>query len=87
MAATLIVFQQLEFFQSQSVGFEKENLLVVNNAEKLGKQLESFRNEISQIRWCNQCVRYQWTYVEALKIFICVKEIQKKLSISGLQGR
>ena len=47
MAATLIVFQQLEFFQSRSVGFEKENLLVVNNAQKLGHQLESFRNEIS----------------------------------------
>lgn len=47
MAATLIVFQQLEFFQSKSVGFEKENLLVISNAEKLGKQLESFREEIS----------------------------------------
>jgi putative ABC transport system permease protein len=47
MAATLIVFQQLEFFQSRSVGFEKDNLLVINNAEKLGDQLESFRNEIS----------------------------------------
>lgn len=47
MAATLIVFKQLEFFQSQSVGFEKENLIVINNAEKLGKQLESFRDEIS----------------------------------------
>lgn len=48
MAATLIVFQQLEFFQSKSVGFEKENLLVINNAEKLGKQLTSFREEISR---------------------------------------
>lgn len=47
MAATLIVFQQLHFFQTQSVGFEKENLLVIKNAEKLGNQLESFRNEIS----------------------------------------
>ncbi len=50
MAATLIVFQQLEFFQSRSVGFEKENLLVVNNAEKLGNQLEAFRNEISNYK-------------------------------------
>ena len=47
MAATLIVFQQLEFFQTRSVGFQKENLLIINNAEKLGSQLESFRNEIS----------------------------------------
>jgi putative ABC transport system permease protein len=48
MAATLIVFQQLEFFQSRSVGFQKENLIVINSAEKLGNQLESFRNEISK---------------------------------------
>jgi len=47
MAATLIVFQQLDFFQSRSVGFAKENLLVVSNAEKLGDQLESFRNEVA----------------------------------------
>ena len=47
MAATLIVFQQLDFFQSRSVGFAKENLLVISNAEKLGEQLESFRDEIA----------------------------------------
>lgn len=47
MAATLIVFKQLDFFQSRSVGFEKENLLVINNTDKLGNQLESFREEIS----------------------------------------
>jgi putative ABC transport system permease protein len=47
MAATLIVFQQLNFFRSQSVGFDKDNLLIINYADKLGPQLESFRNEIS----------------------------------------
>lgn len=49
MAATLIVFQQLEFFQSRSVGFQKENLLIIENAEKLGNQLESFRNELAGV--------------------------------------
>jgi putative ABC transport system permease protein len=47
MAATLIVFQQLNFFRTQSVGFDKENLLIINHAEKLDAQLESFRNEIT----------------------------------------
>lgn len=47
MAATLIVFKQLRFFQTRSVGFEKENLLVIGNADKLGDQQESFREEIS----------------------------------------
>jgi len=47
MAATIIVFHQLEYFQSKSVGFEKENLLVIRHAEKLGNQIESFRQEVS----------------------------------------
>ena len=49
MAATLIVFQQLSFFQSQSVGFEKENLVVINNADKLKNQMESLREEVSRM--------------------------------------
>lgn len=48
MAATIIVFQQLEFFRSRSVGFEKENLLVIRHAEKLGTHIEAFRQEISE---------------------------------------
>jgi putative ABC transport system permease protein len=47
MAATIIIFDQLRFFQSKDVGFEKENLLVINHVEKLGEQLESLRNEVA----------------------------------------
>lgn len=50
MAGTLIVFQQLDFFRSQSVGFDKENLIIINNAEKLGSRLQSFRDEIRTIK-------------------------------------
>ncbi|MCI0750627.1 MAG: ABC transporter permease [Flammeovirgaceae bacterium] len=48
MAATIIVFQQLQYFQTKNLGFDKENLLVINYADKLGNQLESFRQEVSQ---------------------------------------
>lgn len=50
MAGTLIVFQQLNFFRTQNVGFDKENLLIINNAEKLGTRLESFRDEIANLK-------------------------------------
>ena len=49
MVVTLVVFQQLKFFQSKNVGFDTENLLVINYADKLGNQLESFREEISRM--------------------------------------
>jgi len=47
MAATLIVFQQLTFFQSREVGIKKDNLLIIDHADKLGAQLTSFRNELA----------------------------------------
>jgi putative ABC transport system permease protein len=48
MVATLIVFQQLEFYRTKDIGFDKDNLIVINHADKLGQQLESFREEVSR---------------------------------------
>lgn len=44
--ATIIVQQQLEFFQSENLGFNKENILVLNNANKLKDNVNAFRNEV-----------------------------------------
>lgn len=49
IAATIIVFEQLNFFQSQNLGFDQENVLLIHHADKLGDQAESFKNEILQI--------------------------------------
>jgi putative ABC transport system permease protein len=49
MVATLVVFQQLKFYQTKDIGFDRENLIVINHVDKIGQQLESFRQEISQI--------------------------------------
>jgi putative ABC transport system permease protein len=47
MATTLIVYQQLNYYETKDIGMDTENLMMVNYAEKLGDQLESFREEIS----------------------------------------
>jgi putative ABC transport system permease protein len=43
---TVIVLQQINFLRSTNLGFDKENILSINLAEKLGDHLESFRNEV-----------------------------------------
>ncbi len=48
MAGTIIVFEQLNYFRSMDLGYNKENLLIIRNAERTGKQLESYRNEIER---------------------------------------
>lgn len=46
IAGTILVFQQLKFISSTNLGFDKENVLLIKYAEKLGNHLEAFRNEV-----------------------------------------
>ena len=43
---TIVVYKQLIYNQSKDLGFDKENVLVVNNAGRLGTSEESFRQEL-----------------------------------------
>lgn len=47
--ATIMVQQQLDFFQSKNLGFDKENILVLNNAEKLKDHVKAFRDEVATL--------------------------------------
>jgi putative ABC transport system permease protein len=43
---TIIVYKQLIYNQSKDLGFNKENVLIIPNADKLTKNEESFRQEL-----------------------------------------
>lgn len=55
ISATLIVFNQMEFMQNKPLGFEKDNIVVVENAGAINGQaqdnarFETFRNEINRL--------------------------------------
>jgi putative ABC transport system permease protein len=50
IVATTVVFQQLRFIQQKSLGFNKDHILTTAyNNDGLGKQYESFRNEMLKI--------------------------------------
>ncbi len=46
MICTFIVFQQLNYFNNKDLGYDKENIIVVNWAQKLDTHLEKFQNEV-----------------------------------------
>ena len=46
---TIVVYKQLIYNQSKDLGFDKENVLVVNNAGRLGTSEESFRQELLRL--------------------------------------
>jgi putative ABC transport system permease protein len=47
---TLVIYRQLNFIQNQQVGFDREQVLILNDTHTLGKSIESFKNEITQIK-------------------------------------
>lgn len=44
---TLIVYKQLSFVQTKSLGFAKENVIIIKNADWLTQNREAFREDIS----------------------------------------
>jgi len=46
---TLVVFRQLEFFRNTRMGFNKENVIVINNTNRLSASEETYRQKISQL--------------------------------------
>jgi putative ABC transport system permease protein len=43
---TLVIFNQLRYIQHKKLGFEKEQVLILNKADLLGKQAEVLKNEM-----------------------------------------
>ena len=44
---SMVVYTQLKYMQSKDMGFDKENIIVVNNLWSLGNNADAFKNELS----------------------------------------
>jgi len=49
LIGTVVVVQQMEFVRSADLGYDKDNTLIINYAEKLGDHVTSFRDEVANI--------------------------------------
>lgn len=49
IASTLVVFQQLSFIQNKDLGFKKDQVLIIDDADAAGEQLESFKTEVARL--------------------------------------
>jgi putative ABC transport system permease protein len=49
IVCTMVVYKQLLYNQSKDLGFNKENVLIVANANRLDKSEESFRQELLRL--------------------------------------
>jgi putative ABC transport system permease protein len=50
IAATIIVFRQLNYIQTKKLGFSKDQMLIVNGTFALGNNRDAFKNEVSKLR-------------------------------------
>lgn len=47
--STAIVLQQLQYLQSKNLGLDKQNVIILQNARKLGNARQAFKNSVEQI--------------------------------------
>jgi putative ABC transport system permease protein len=50
IAGTLIVFSQLQYIQQKDIGYNREQLLIISNVEKLGDRTEALKTSLLQVR-------------------------------------
>ena len=46
---TIVIYNQLNYIQSRDIGFNRNQVIVINNTSALGEQATSFRNELLEI--------------------------------------
>jgi putative ABC transport system permease protein len=44
----LVIFRQLEYIKNQRLGFDKEHVVVIHNADSLGGQLEAYKERLKR---------------------------------------
>lgn len=44
---TAVVYQQITFMEQRNLGLDKHNVLILNNASKLGNNMETFKNSLA----------------------------------------
>jgi len=49
IAGTLVIFQQLQFIQNKDLGFQKDQILIVDDVEAAGNQSEAFKQNVEQL--------------------------------------
>ena len=46
IAATIIIYMQLNYIQNKNLGYKKDQVLIINDAYNLGNNLDAFKNEM-----------------------------------------
>ncbi len=49
IVGTVIIYRQINFIQTKNLGFNKDQVLIINNAYSLGANRDAFKNELSQM--------------------------------------
>jgi putative ABC transport system permease protein len=50
IVGTVIVYDQLNYIRTTKIGFQKDQVLIINNTNSLGNNIDAFKNEALQMR-------------------------------------
>jgi len=100
---TIAVFQQLKFFQNKNLGFDKEQVLIIQNPSSLGSTLQSLKNTLHEnanivnVSGSNSIPGHRFSNIGfgaegvdegfSLNLCICDENFLKTMKINLMKGR
>jgi hypothetical protein len=49
ITGSIIIYKQISFISNKNLGFKKENVIVINRNDNLGKNYTAFKNDLLQL--------------------------------------
>jgi putative ABC transport system permease protein len=103
IAGTIVIYEQLDFFQNKRLGFDKEQVLIVNNPGTLVENIDTFKDEIrkhssiTEVSGTNMLPGQDFSNIGfgasgiedgfTLNIGVCDYDLDKVLKLEIVEGR
>lgn len=90
IASTAVIYRQLKFCQNADLGFDRDHVLVVQQANKLNDRLTSFKNEMDRVPGVKATsitsVLGASTSIALEDLFFKIGEPERKISLATIKG-
>ncbi len=84
IAGTIIIYRQLNYIQNKNLGYQKDQVLIINDAYNLGNNVDAFKNEMLNIPGVTSATISGFLPIPSLRNFSAFYKEAAQVSESGL---
>ena len=84
ITGTIIIYRQLNYIQNKNLGYRKDQVLIINDAYNLGKNVDAYKNEMLNVQGVISATRSGFLPIPSLRNFSAFYKNAAQIAESGL---